>query len=132
MRDISHRECDVRELHAGACSGSLRGPVLVDVEAVRSVAGDERVEDNVADVAGAKVRLDHERLVPAIRVHVPARPKGVSVERTASQRLERARTCTGRLQSRYRPTNCRSRSRQTGCTTLRIQWLVSIDSRRRD
>ena len=66
----AYRECDVGELDSCASSRTLRGPVLVDIETICCVAGNERVEDNVPDVARPKVALDHERLVAAVRVHV--------------------------------------------------------------
>ena len=66
----AYGEGDVGELHAGAGARGLGGPVLVDVEPVRGAARDEVVEDYVANVARAKVTLDHERLVASVGVHI--------------------------------------------------------------
>ena len=49
----------------------LGGPVLVDVEAVRSAPRNEVLELNVPDVPRALVALDHKRLVSAVSVNVP-------------------------------------------------------------
>ena len=66
----SYRESDVRQLNTCARARRLRGPVLVDIEPVRGAARDEVVENYVANVARAKVALDHEHLVASVGVHI--------------------------------------------------------------
>ena len=69
----TYREGDIRKLNAGTLARLLRGPVLVNVEAVRRPVREEVVELHVPDVARALVALNHEGLVTAVRVHIPSR-----------------------------------------------------------
>ena len=70
MKTASYGESDVGQLNTRARARRLRGPVLVDIEPVRGAARDEVVEYYIANVAGAKVALDHERLIASVGVYV--------------------------------------------------------------
>ena len=47
----AHRERDVGELDTSTSAGALRGPILVDVEAICRPTCNETVENDIADVA---------------------------------------------------------------------------------
>lgn len=68
---ITHREGDVRQCHTSTGARRLRGPVLVDVKAIRSAMCHEGVERHISNIARALVALDHEHLVAAVGVYVP-------------------------------------------------------------
>lgn len=73
MVRVTHREGDVGQRYTSTGARRLRGPVLVDVKAVRSAVCHEGVESDIPNITGTLVALDHEHLVAAVSVYVPKR-----------------------------------------------------------
>ena len=81
--EATYGESDVVQLHSIPIHRRHPTPVLLNIQSVRSTPTLEVIQHHVPQVPTAAVTLDHERLVPAVRVDVlvhDVRDRGVEAE----------------------------------------------------
>ena len=109
----TRRESDVGKLNTGTTTRSLGGPILVDIEAIGGITGDEVIKDHILYVARAEVAFNHKGLITAVGIHISRRPSIYDVKQSKKKRAGR-----GHPRSRCRRPSYRLRCRRIDCTIL--------------